>query len=222
MPSLKEIMEEQKKEKGLKEIMEEQKREKEALEVKVAVQMKRDFEKEKIFKERISCASVLKMLIVKDKEGIEEFMKKGRFWYKFELDRLSGVVHSLHVPESRSQTHRYIKERLKGLNYEDYENEEKMDEQFRKMLDFATLPFFYLKLNYIYGDHYVIVWHEEGLWKALHFYFCRCPSGGCDSEHIDLLVAVSPDDLLDMIGFIKIYPSDRVEIIEEMMKIVSH
>ena len=192
----------------LKEIMEEQKRE--------ALAQALERAKEIVRGKRLYCADVKSMIPVKTQEDLQTFVEKHKFLYRiFDASDINGVVNSLHVPENRTKTQRYIHPDYTNLGEE---TKEENKQRFMKLLGYTRLPFVYFEACYTYAYHYLIIWKEDALWKAFHFYFCRCPSGGCDSEHIDLLVGVSPQDLIQLWFFTPLYDDDKQKLFE-MMKI---
>lgn len=163
--------------------------------------------------ERMGCVTIDGMKTYRTDQELSQFIDDNRHLYKryFEFD-INGAIKSLSVPENMNKTLRYI-----HADYEKVEGQTSKG-QFRKLMEIAKFPFLHLELYYMYTHHDFIIWTENGLWKALQFYFCRCPSGGCDSEHIDLLVGVDPDDLLNLIYHVKIHKEDKERIFAELRK----
>lgn len=146
--------------------------------------------------ERIDCVRIKKSLIYSDKTT---FMEEAHWLEDFSPGDFKGVINSLRVPESIRYIH---------SDYKDYDEENRT-----KCIDMLPVPFLYIHTYHMYSNNYILAWTEEGLWKALQFNYTRCYSGGCDGESISKMVGISPDDLLDMLYYVKIYKEDRDKIL---------
>lgn len=198
--------------KSLKEIMEEQ-----TLESKKELVKK--VEEDKEAKERIYFSQIDEMEIV-TAETVEKFKDEMTWLHLFPHYCVGGVVKSLSVPENRNKT-------IRNFEYDFGDRDKDNILEWRKqkilmaekVIDFVKLPFLYVELFYMYTNYYLICWKEDGLYKCLFFDFCRCPSGGCDGQSIELLVGVSPSDMLDLITYAKIYGKDREIILQRVAEL---
>lgn len=195
--------------KSLKEIMAEQ-----TLESKKEVVIKLEEDKEK--KERIYFSQIDEMEIV-TAETIDKFRDDMTWLHLFPYYCVSGLVKSLLVPENRNKTIRNFEADFDySTDIDILERKKQRILKAEKVLDFVKLPFLYVELFYMYTNYYLICWKEDGLYKCLFFDFCRCPSGGCDGQSIELLVGVSPSDMLDLITYAKINGKDREVILQRV------
>lgn len=194
--------------KSLKEIMEEQ-----TLESKKELVKK--VEEDKEAKERIYFSQIDEMETVTE-ETVSKFKDEMTWLHHFPDYCVGGLIKSLSVPENRNKTIRNFEYEFGLRDTDILEWRKQKILQAEKVIDFVKLPFLYVELFYMYTNYYLICWKEDGLYKCLFFDFCRCPSGGCDGQSIELLVGVSPSDMLDLITYAKIYGKDREVILQRV------
>jgi hypothetical protein len=66
------------------------------------------------------------------------------------------------------------------------------------------LPFLYVKLSPYWHDYTTseyIIWRANDLWYCLWLDYTSCPSGGCDGQNQELLIGVSPHDMVDQLPY---------------------
>jgi hypothetical protein len=183
------------------------------LESKKEVIIKVEEDKEK--KERIYFSQIDEMEIV-TAETIDKFRDEMTWLHAFPHYCVGGLIKSLSVPENKNKTIRNFDYDFsdRDTDYSQWQKQKILRAE--KVIDFVKLPFLYIELFYMYTNYYLICWKEDGLYKCLFFDFCRCPSGGCDGQSIELLVGVSPSDMLDLITYAKIYGKDREIILQQV------
>ena len=157
-----------------------------------------------------------KLGIVKSESEKEEFLSTNSMFQQYNAYELDGVVRSLRVPQNER-----IKKRIETSYAELLEDEDNVIKS-KEIVEKIPAPFLYFKTAYhMYSKFLTIVWKEDGLIKALQFFFSRCPSGGCDGESIDLLVALDLEDLLSMFRNQYFEPADKEKIAAALVKITN-
>lgn len=157
-----------------------------------------------------------KLGIVKSESEKIDFLSSNSMFQQYNAYELDGVVRSLRVPQNER-----TKKRIEG-RYEELLEDEDTVIKAKEIVEKIPAPFLYFKTAYhMYSKFLTIVWKEDNLVKALQFFFSRCPSGGCDGESIDLLVAVDLDDLLSMFRNQYFEPADKEKIVAALVQITN-
>lgn len=155
-----------------------------------------------------------KLAVVKSESEKIDFLSVNSMFQQYNAYELDGVVRSLRVPQNER-----TKKRIE-TSYAEFLEEEDNVIKAREIIEKIPAPFLYFKTAYhMYSKFLTIVWKEDSLVKALQFFFSRCPSGGCDGESIDLLVAVDLDDLLSMFRNQYFEPADKEKIAAALVQI---
>lgn len=156
---------------------------------------------------RKSNIQMKKLGVVKSEFEKAEFISSNPIFQQYSAYELDAVVRSLRVPQNER-----IKKRIE-TSYAELLEEEDSVVKAKEIVEKIPHPFLYFKTAYhMYSKFLTIVWKEDGLVKALQFFFSRCPSGGCDGESIHLLVAVDLDDLFSMFYHQRFEPADKERI----------
>ena len=145
-------------------------------------------------KDRISCAALRKIKIYTQPEELN-------FLQKFTYLGLDRIICSLLVPENKNKTIEYLHGERTGVPKQD-------------IFDVVKMPCLRIGIYYMYSYSEMLCWIEDGLYKILEFDSISCPSGGCDGQSIHQLVGISPDDVLGLLRYKKLYPTDKTKIIE--------
>lgn len=157
-----------------------------------------------------------KLGVVKNQSEKEEFLSSNSIFQQYNAYELEGVVRSLRVPQNER-----IKKRIETSYAEVLEDEDNVIKA-REIVENIPVPFLYFKTAYhMYSKFLTVLWNEDGLVKALQFFFSRCPSGGCDGESIHLLVAVDLDDLFSMFYHQHFEPADKEKIAAALIQITN-
>ena len=181
---------------SLKQIMEEQMREQLA---EIEREKQVDVEKKKaeqIAKEKMRYITLRKLVTHETPIKLD--------WLEEDFYYLDRVIYSLLVPEKKTQTVRYA----------DCGRFEKKEIPKLGIFDLVKVPYLYIKMSYMYTHYTLFGWIEDGLYKLLEFNQTACPSGGCDGESIHQLVGTTPEDVLGLLQFTKIYKDDVKRIVD--------
>ena len=163
---------------------------------------------------RRSNIQLKKLAIVKSEFEKDDFLSANSIFYQYNAYELDGVVRSLRVPQNER-----TKKRIESTYAEILEDENNVIKA-KEIVEKIPVPFLYFRTAYhMYSKFLTIVWKEDRLVKALQFFFSRCPSGGCDGESIDLLVAVDLEDLFSMFRNQHFEPADKEKIAAALVQI---
>lgn len=169
--------------------------------------------------ERLHYADMTDLQVLRNPEEKLDFMRKvPAVFTAFEAAQFQGVINSIALP---AMEQRYIEpdDKISKWFGNDADYRSPRRDTASQMMEIVATPCMYLRMHYIYGNWWIFAWKEDGVWKALELQKSRCPSGGCDGDHVHLLVAPTAEELLEMIWHVKIWPADKDKILAEMVTI---